>query len=66
MRNDPYDPMRPCCLSCPNSFSLPADEPFDDDSVEGHDRLICMLKRRPVDEKGCCNEHPDNLEEEAK
>ena len=59
MRNDLYDPIRPCCLNCPNSFSLAEGEPYDDGTVTEYDRLVCMLKRRPVDEGACCDEHPD-------
>lgn len=57
--------LKPCCLNCLESFSLPEEEPYDDGSVTHYDRLICALKRRPVDEDGCCREHPDLREEEV-
>ncbi len=53
--------LKPDCLNCPMSFSLGAQEPFNDGSVEEYDRLVCALKRRIVEENACCNEHPDYL-----
>ena len=45
------------CLSCANSFSLPAREPFDDGTVCEHDRLVCMLSRKVVADVDHCENH---------
>ena len=45
------------CLHCPNSFSLPADEPFDDGTVCKHDRLVCMQSHEIVSDDHCCANH---------
>ena len=42
------------CLSCANSFSLPAGEPYDDGSVCEHDRLVCMVSHCIVSEENVC------------
>lgn len=54
-----YDLTKSCCLNCPSSFSLAADDPYDDGSVTDYDRLVCMNKHKLVDEDACCDAHPD-------
>ncbi len=49
------------CLSCDNSHSLPAGEPFDDDRIFEVDMLVCMVGKTPklVPEWHHCNEHTE-------
>ena len=44
------------CLFCQNSFSLPANEAFDDGTVSEYDRLVCVSKRRVVRDEDTCEE----------
>ena len=43
------------CLSCANSFSLHAGEPFDDGTISDEDCLICMISRGIVAENHICD-----------
>lgn len=47
------------CLSCVNSFSLPAGEPYDDGSVCEHDRLVCSVAHSIVSEDHVCTQYHD-------
>lgn len=49
------------CLNCKHSFSLPAGEPFDDNTVADYDRLVCTNGTpKIVHEEGSCEWHTDN------
>ena len=47
------------CLFCQNSFTLPAGELYDDNSVAEYDRLVCMSQKKIVEENNFCNQHTE-------
>ena len=45
------------CLTCGNSFSLPAGEPYDDGTVYDTDQLVCIIHNKIVQDDYCCEHH---------